>query len=314
MRRAILFLMAVISLGCGAHRQPLPPPLHPLSTHQPLPPAPQPSTAPLTLTLPQTESFTLPSGVEVQVVTRRDALVGHVALLAAGGWLGDGARVEDDVVLDDLLQTTLNMSSRIDERGLRLHRSEVATNALPRAIQLLEALRTLRFTREQVTRAAGARTEERALYRRAWVHSTYFDLIRRLYGPESPHAVWNNPMRRLEVVQHARLNARLQQIVAPRHMTLVIVSTYDADFVRTALLEATASWPAGEHGRRRRLTAPYIRARASTGHRLRNLGADGPHHVDGGWAFRLRRRPRGLPHRRAHPWRHVLLETQRGLS
>ena len=266
MKRALLFLEAMMSLGCGAHRPPLPPPLHPLATHQPLPPEPQPSTAPLTLTLPETESFTLPSGVEVQVVTRPQALVGHVALLAAGGWLGDGGRVEDDVVLNDLLHTTLNMSSRIDERGLRLHRSEVATNALPRAIQLLEALRTLRFTRAQVTHAAGARTEERALYRRAWIHSVHFDLIRRLYGPDSPHAVWNNPMRRLEVVQHARLNARLQQIVAPRHLTLVIVSSYDAEFVRAALLAATASWPAGEHGRRRRLTAPAFHREVNQQH------------------------------------------------
>ncbi len=258
MKRSLAILLLAMGFGCGAQRPPLPPPWYPLTAHQPLPPAPPPSTVPLVLTLPHAESFTLPCGIEVQVVTRPHALVGEVALLGAGGGLGDGGRVEDDVLLVDLLEATFDASVRIDERGLRLHRSELGAHTLTRATNILRALRTTRFSRADVTRAASARTEIRAELRAPGVRSIRSEIVRRLYGPASPHTTWHNPLRRLEVVQTTRLNARFAHLVMPAHLTLVIVSPYDAAFVRDALVTATASWGEAEHAPPRPLLAPTL--------------------------------------------------------
>lgn len=251
-----LVLGVALSLGCGARRQPLPTPTQPLVAHRPIPPEPAQSVAPLTLTLPATEAFTLPCGIEVQVVTRAHALVGEVAVLGAGGGLGDGGRVEDDVVLVDLLQEAFDASVHIDERGLRLHRSELAAHTLTRATNILRALRTTRFSGEEVTRAASARTEVRAELRGPGRLSIRYDLIRRLYGSNSPQAIWENPRRRLEVVQTTRLNARFAHLVVPAHLTLVIVGPYDAALVRDTLMRVTSAWGEAQHAAPRSLAVP----------------------------------------------------------
>jgi len=216
------------------------------------------STEPLTLTLPRAESFTLPCGIEVHVVTRPDALVGGVAVLGAGGSLGDGSLVEDDVVLVDLLERALDATIEIDGRGIFVHRSELAMSTITRAVRMVRALHDAQFNEREVTRVVRARTEERVVLRQPHIRASYFEHLSRLYGPDDARVIWNNPRRRLEVVETSRVNARLTRIMSPPHLTLVVVGAYETSFVQAALLSATTSWGTADHAVPRRARAPIF--------------------------------------------------------
>lgn len=247
-------LICLCVIGCGG-RTPLPPPSEPLSRHRALPPAPPATSPPRALALPQVTSFNLPSGVEVHVVVRNEMQMGEVALLATGGALGDSRRVEDDVVLVELLQRELVSYTSIDERGLFIHTPEASSATISHAIALLRFAHERTFQARDVLRVVRARTEERITRRSRFANNVESDLMRRFYGV-SARTTWSNPMRRLEVVTTEAVNARLRQLVRPSHLTLVLVGMYDPAHVQAALTLATADWPAAAHAPPRPLTAP----------------------------------------------------------
>lgn len=238
----------------------------PLARHGELPPAPPAPDAQATLQLPLVETFVLPCGTEVNVVTRPNALVGYVGILANGGGFGD-VRVEEDMVLRDALAAVSESEVRIDESGLYVGQGGPAPTTMARTVALLRALREPTIDVSDIAREVNRLAEFRYHFATRTPMNAETALRYRLFGETSPHASAVDHRRSHERINLGPLLARLEQLTAPSHLTLVVVGSATSQEVRDALTGETASWPVASHAEPRALTDwtyPEYRPRTHT--------------------------------------------------
>ena len=252
-RPSLVVLLLATCLSACAGRLTLTP-RTPLTRHAELPPAPPLRDPQVTFVLPEVETFVLPCGMEVNVVTRPSALVGYVGILANGGGFGE-VRVEEDIVLRDALATVSESEVRIDESGLYVGQGGPASTTLPRTLALLSALREPTLDVSDVAREVNRLAEFRSHFRTRNAMNAELALRFRLYGETSPHSSAVDHRRSHEGVNLVPLLTRLERLSLPSHLTIVVVGPATSTEVRDALTAATASWPGASHAEPRALIA-----------------------------------------------------------
>ncbi len=251
---AALALASWLTVGCGA-RSPLPPPRLPLSAHLALPersPAGPPTAQAPTLVV---HDVTLPCGIEVHLVPRPDALVGHIAMFGGGGFLGDGGPTVDDVVLTAALDDHLDGSAQIDERGVVILSEVAGPVTLAQVASFVDLATGARLPAEVLERASVATTDARrtSMIRRG--PDLQYQLAARVYGGRSARAAYANPYLARHAPPSGRLQARLRRLLDPARVRIVVVGPVAPEAMTAHLLELTSGVPAAPHGSPRVLTA-----------------------------------------------------------
>lgn len=252
--RFVLLALVCVFSGCGARAQLQP--VLPLARHGALPPPPE-TASPVNLALPEVDTFVLPCGMEVNIVTRPDSLVGSVAILAAGGHLGE-VRIEDDLVLARMIEAESHAETDIDERGLHMEISALSDRVLERAVSVLHTLREPTFDLSDLVRSVNRLSTERARLGVRTTANTESNLIAQLFGPSSMHAARRDARRPTDGVNLPPVLARLATLSRPSHLVVVIVSARTSAEVRAALLGETSTWGEAPHVDAEALAAPVF--------------------------------------------------------
>ncbi len=252
-------------VACATPRVALPPPREPLASHLALPDRPTPTEPELVAAPLAIEDFVLPCGIHVHVVERPDALLGHLALFAGGGYLGDGGSVATDVAMRYALDRHLDASVSLDARGLSLSVETNPSTTLTRAVELVRVASGRAISESLLQRAgesSGAASASRLEH----------DLVARVYGGRSAEAVYANPNVGRHVVLSTRVRERIAQVFEPSRMRLVVVGDVDRDELERVLMEATRDIAATAHAAPRTLEArvwepprPQVRGYGSDG-------------------------------------------------
>lgn len=252
MTRAVV--VAALLVACGPYRAPLPPPAAARSWVEPLPsPSDDGARALAAPEPPPIRSFTLPSGLSVQIAEHHAVPVVYAALVGRGG--ASTAPVELDALIEIALggdaapedpeDATSRQTARISERGLVLTSRFVPAEldgVLARYAAALEgrALSGERFDHARATLlgrarfAHGQRTRGRV--------SPEEDLFTRLYG-EGHDRVRRMRMRprAVERIDAAQARRQLASLLVPSQSALIIAGDVDADAVEQAVRQRFSS-------------------------------------------------------------------------
>lgn len=266
MTRAVL--VALLLVACGSSRAPLPLPAAARSWVGPLP---TPSDDRARLAAPEPPSivsFTLPSGLSVQIAEQHAVPVVYAALVGRGS--PSDASVELDALIEialggdlaaeDLEPATEEDTARVSERGLVLTSRIVPAEldgVLVRYAGVLEgrALTGERFAHARAAVLGRARFTHDQRLRRGVTPEE--DLFTRLYG-EGHDRVRRMRMRPrvIERIDEARARRQLASLLVPARSALVIVGDVDAATVGQAVRQRFSSLVRAELATSRERASP----------------------------------------------------------
>jgi hypothetical protein len=231
-RTPLLIAATCTFAACVTPRIALPPPLLPLTAHLALPERPTSSLDSPSAGALVVEDFMLPCGIAVHVVERPDALLGHLALLAGGGYLGDGGSLDADAAMTYALEHHFDAEVTFDTRGVSLAAETSAPALISRATALVRLAAGDAMSRTLLSRAGEATSA-------SWTNRLEHDLTVRVYGGRSAQAAYTDPAVGQRAAPVARLRARIAQVFVPTRMRLVVVGDIDRVDLERALIDAT---------------------------------------------------------------------------
>ncbi len=236
LRRSGVLSLCVLLAACGAgvSRRVLPSPHAAMLLPEPVASAP-------TLELPSVHRAVLPSGLVVHVVSRPDALMGHVALRASPGALLSQGQIGRDRVIARLLEDVGHARVSVDRGGLRIGRDVSLATVVVEAARLVTMADDPALSESAVFRAS-------ALVSEAQQHPQAIDVLRttRLYGENTLEGELSSRQLRIPQPSLLEVRARLAELLAPPRTSLVIVGREPAETVIAALTEALAGLPEAE--------------------------------------------------------------------
>lgn len=273
MKRALIGLLVV---GCGASREPLPPPASALSPVPTLPVPEAVASAPARPELPEIVSFALPSGLTVQIAERPGLPVVFVGLVGRGAFAqSNGAPAALDVLVERALGARLPRGlgdlsgdadlarARVSDRGLVLVSRVVPGEFVRVLARFTSTIEGDGLDDAQIERARAALREhtrfaQRQRSRRRYPTSSE-ELFKRLYG-ENDRRVARSIVRwrTVERLEPARVRQRLACFLRPSESRLVIVGDVDAAVAESAVREhlSAITIPSAACGRPERAAPP----------------------------------------------------------
>lgn len=274
--RAVPLLIALVSLGCGASRVPLPPPASSMSEVPALPRPEASDTTPPRPQLPSITTMELPSGLTVQIAERPGMPVVYAALVGRGAFsLSDGSPSALDALVERALGAGLPRNlgdlsededlarARISERGLVMVSRVVPDDldsVISRYTSVLEGhgLDEGDIERARTAIVEHARFAEGERERRDYPSSSE-ELFTRLYGEDDGRVrrarIRSSTAERLDA---ARVRRRLACFVRPSETLLVIVGDVQTSAIEASVRERLGSItvPTAPCGAPQRAAAP----------------------------------------------------------
>ncbi len=246
-RRAPSYLALLLAAApaCVPPRAPWPAPTLPLSRHVALPEPPD-DRGDLAASLGGISTLDqriLPCGARLVIAARPDSMIGTVALIGAGGAFGDGASIDDDLLLPPIVNRALDATATLDEHGLNILASVPATAVVERAGAMLAAATQLDPDASMLQREIDAEADRRraAHLTRSW--EPRWMLNARVLGVHDPRTLTVDASRSLLAPPMERLRSRIATLLRPARLVVVVVGPVDADAIEARLREATSSLP-----------------------------------------------------------------------